>query len=189
MAIATEIIRGIETIANYTGVNKVAAPAVAIFALMVGFSYFIFHQITYKEEKGYLNKQMLNKQKTVYAPELESVESSQERRSKKEREEEQSIEDVDSDSDSDSEEEERPTKRPRLTGPTVAELVLEQLEEYNQRVHLITFAATDAEAAFILKYVPRARYLVSLDAEENHDHITEVRYARMRCNSAPAEIA
>jgi hypothetical protein len=186
MAIATHIMTGLEFITSYAEVNKVAAPAVAVLTLMVAFSYLIFHQITYKEEKGYLNKQMLNNQKTVYAPELESVESSQERRSKKEREEEQSIEDVDSDSDSDVEE--RPTKRPRLTEPTIAELVLEQLEEYNQRVHLVTFAATDAEAAFILKYVPRARYLISLDAEEHHDHITEVRYARQRCHSAPADI-
>ncbi len=182
MAFATHIMKGIEIAVHssshigmeFLGGNIIAA-AMAAFAMMAAFSYFIFHQTTYKEEKVFLKEQI--------SPELESVESSQERRSKKEREEEQSIEDVDSE-----EEEERPTKRPRLAEPTVAELVLEQLEDYDQRVHLVTFAATDAEAEFIFKYVPKARYLISLDAEEHHDHVTEVRYARLRSFSAPADL-
>ena len=184
MAIATHIMKGIQYISSYTGLeltgSSASAPlvsAAALFTLLIAFSYLIFHQVTYKEETTFLKDQ-----KVV---ELECVESSQERRSKKEREEEQSITDS---SDEDEDEDERPAKRPRLSEPTVAELVLEQLEEYDQRVHLVTFAATDEEAAFILKYVPRARYLISLNSEEHHDHITEVRYARQRCHSAPADI-
>ncbi len=176
MAIATQVMKGVTILGDHVLAAPIAA-GTALFALMVAFSYLIFHQTTYKEETEFLNGQ-----KVV---ELEAVESSQERRSKKEREEEQSI--TSDSEDSDEEGGERPTKRPRLE-PTVKEIVEQQLEEYRARTHLVTFAATDAEAEFIFKYVPRARYLISLDAEEHHDHITEVRYARMRSYSAPADI-
>jgi hypothetical protein len=176
MAIVTHLMNSVTILGEHVLAAPLAA-GTALFALMVAFSYLIFHQTTYKEETTFLKGQK------VVVTELDSVESSQERRSKKEREEEQSIT---SDSDSDSGDE-RPTKRPRLN-PTVKEIVEYQLEEYNDRVHLVTFAATDAEANFILKYVPRARYLISLDAEEHHDHITEVRYARLRSFSAPADM-
>lgn len=165
---------------TFLGESILAAPlaaGTAIFTLMVAFSYLIFHQTTYKEETGFLKGQK------IMVSELEAVESSQERRSKKEREEEQALSE-------ESEDENRPpAKRQRLEEPTVAELVEHQLSEYDQRTHLVTFAATDAEADFIFKYVPKARYLISLDAEEHHDHITEVRYARLRSFSAPADIA
>ena len=166
---------------TFFGESILAAPlaaGTAIFTLMVAFSYLIFHQTTYKEETGFLKGQK------IMVSELEVVESSQERRSKKEREEEQTL-----DTSEESEEEDQPpAKRPRLEEPTVAEIVEHQLAEYDQRTHLVTFAATDAEADFIFKYVPKARYLISLDAEEHHDHITEVRYARLRSFSAPADM-
>lgn len=174
MAIATHMMNSVTILGDHVLAAPIAA-GTALFALMVAFSYLIFHQTTYKEETTFLKGQK------VVVTELDSVESSQERRSKKEREEEQSIT-----SDSDSEDE-RPAKRPRLN-PTVAEIVEQQLEEYSARTHLVTFAATDAEADFIFKYVPRARYLISLDAEEHYDHITEVRYARLRSFSAPADM-
>lgn len=173
MAITTQLIKGIE----FVGDHFVAAPA-ALFILMVAFSYLIFHQTTYKEETSFLEGQKL------LVAELEVVESSQERRSRQEREEEQSITDS-----SDDEYEERPAKRARLEEePTIRDIVERQLGEYEARTHLVTFAATDAEANFIFKYVPQARYLISLDAEESHDHITEIRYERLRRHSAPADI-
>ena len=162
----------------FLGEHVLATPisgGIALITLMVAFSYLIFHQTTYKEETTFLKGQ-----KVI---ELETVESSQERRSKKEREEEQKL-----DTSEESEDDEPPAKRPRLEEPTVAEIVEYQLDSYDQRTHLVTFAATDAEVDFIFKYVPRARYLISLDAEEMHDHITEVRYARLRSFSAPADI-
>lgn len=171
MAIANQVMKGIEFLGEHVLVAPLAAGA-ALFTLMVAFSYLIFHQTTYKEEVGFLKVQ-----------ELEVVESSQERRSKKEREEEQKL-----DTSEESENDEPPAKRPRLAEPTVAEIVEYQLDSYDQRTHLVTFAATDAEVEFIFKYVPKARYLISLDAEEHHDHITEVRYARLRSFSAPADI-
>jgi hypothetical protein len=172
MAITTQLIKGFEFIGDHFLAAPITA-GTAFFTLMVMFSYILFHQTTYKEETNFLKSH-----------ELELVESSQERRSRQEREEEQSITDS-----SDDEYEERPAKRARLEEePTIRGIVERQLGEYEARTHLVTFAATDAEANFIFKYVPRARYLISLDAEELHDHITEIRYERLRRHSAPADI-
>jgi hypothetical protein len=169
MALTLHVIKGLEFLGSGILAVPIAA-GTALFALLAAFSYLIFHQTTYKEEKVFLSTQKTE--------ELESVESSQERRSRKEREEEQALSDMEDD---------RPNKRQRME-PTVQERVMQQLEEYTARTHLVTFAATDEEADFIFKHVPKARYLISLDAEENHDHITEVRYARLRCHSAPADM-
>lgn len=174
---ADQVMKSITFLGEHVLAAPIAAGA-ALFTLMVAFSYLIFHQTTYKEETTFLKGQ--KGQKVV---ELEAVESSQERRTKKEREEEQEL-----DTSEESEDDEPPAKRSRLAEPTIAELVEHQLAEYDQRTHLVTFAATDAEVDFIFKYVPKARYLISLDAEEHHDHITEVRYARLRSFSAPADI-
>ena len=59
------------------------------------------------------------------------------------------------------------------------------LDDYNRRVHLVTFAATDEEAEFIMNYVPSSRYLVNLHADDLSDHVATVEYKRRRHASCP----
>ncbi len=156
MSISQIIITSIEAHPLLFGVTTAACTA-----LMLG--TFLYHSITFTEEKATFKKQVAQQ-----VEELDSVESSQELRTKRERQEEQEL----------AEEEPAlpltPAKRARI-----------YLDDYDRRVHLVTFAATDEEAEFIMNYVPASRYLVNLHADELSDHVATVEYKRRRHSSCP----
>lgn len=160
MAITQQIIAGIEA-------YPMLAIATGIICSALFLGAFLYHTITFADEKMIFMKQI-----TIESEELESVESSQELRTKRERQEEQMLED-------EVEEEGKelplpPAKRARI-----------HLDDYDRRVHLVTFAATDEEAEFIMNYVPASRYLLNLHADELSDHVAVVEYKRRRHVSCP----
>lgn len=143
------------------------AATVAVCSALL-FGSFLYHTITFAEEKATFKKQIAQK----VVEELDSVESSQELRTKRERQEEQQLDD----------EEEAAKEALPLTPAKRARLYL---DDYDRRVHLVTFAATDEEAEFIMNYVPASRYLVNLHADELSDHVAIVEYKRRRHASCP----
>lgn len=159
MAIAQHIMAGIEAYPMLAIVTGVICSA-----LFLG--TFLYHTITFADEK-----QTFMKQIAIKSEELESVESSQELRTKRERQEEQELEDVEEEGE---ELPLPPAKRARI-----------HLNDYDRRVHLVTFAATDEEAEFIMNYVPASRYLVNLHADDLSDHVAVVEYKRRRHSSCP----
>lgn len=135
-------------------------------ALILG--SFLYHQITFTEEK-----QTFKKRIAQHVEELESVDSSQELRTKRERQEEQEL----------ATEEEIVDEEPLPLTPAKRARI--HLDDYDRRVHLVTFAATDEEAEFIMNYVPASRYLLNLHADELADHVATVEYKRRRHSSCP----
>lgn len=158
-----------------------SATVVACSALMFG--TFLYHTITFAEEKATFKKQVAQK-----VEELETVDSSQELRTKRERQEEQQLAEEELDEEElaeeelDEEEEEDAKDALPLTPAKRARI---HLDDYERRVHLVTFAATDEEAEFIMNYVPASRYLVNLHADELSDHVATVEYKRRRHTSCP----
>jgi hypothetical protein len=145
-------------------------------ALFLGliFGTYLFHRLSFEDEKA-----ATFKQKQIAVQELDRVDSSQELRTKQEREEEQSL---------DGEEDREPAKTlidADEIDDSVVERTIRQLNEYDERLHLVTFAATEQEADFILKYVNASRYLVNLDASDLADHVVTVEYKKRRSASCP----
>jgi hypothetical protein len=150
--------------------HPVLFSATLVSCMTLIFGTLLYHMITFGEEKTNFKARAAQK-----VDELESVESSQELRSKRERQEDQELE----------EEEEVEAEAEPYIPLTPAKRARIHLDDYDRRVHLVTFAATDEEAEFIMSYVPASRYLMNLHADELSDHVAVVEYKRRRHSSCP----